>query len=1032
LPCTIPFVVLEPDVVGLQQLLARHGFDGIALVVEAEQHRTAAHPFDEPQVADDTGERDGAAPVDRRSRPHRSFATSQTSSIAVHALLITDLVDSTRLAESLGDVRMAAASAAHDRAARELLAAWNGREIDKSDGMLLLFERAADAVGFALAFHSALVDLHLPLQARAGIHFGEVALSANPSEAVARGAKPLEVRGISVARAARIMAVAQGGQTLLSAEALGESGADPELVRSHGHWMLKGIAEPVELFEVIAPGGTFQAPSDAAKAYRVVRRADGWTPVRDIAHSLPAERNEFVGREAALHDLVRILDRGTRLISIVGIGGTGKTRIAVRFARSCLGEFSGGGWFCDLSNARSLDGVHFGVAQGLGVQLRAADPTRQIAEAIAARGDCLVVLDNFEQVAQLAEPTLGQWLDRAPLARFIVTTRIVLGLAGETVFDLPPLNDAEAAQLLMLRARAAQRAFAPEAADRDAVAALARRLDGLPLAIELAAARMRVIPPRQLLQRVGRRFELLSSRGGRPDRQATLRATLDWSWDLLDDAERAALAQLAVFRGSFDLAAAEAVLALPADKPAVDVLGSLIDKSLVRALEGDRFGMLETVRDYAALQLAALPATTADPVGLRERHWHHFAGLDERTAVSARCADLENLVAACRTASAAPAPAAAVRCLVNAWAALRLTGPFRAAVDLAGDVAVLPGLGGPDAALVHWVRGAALDMMGESDAARAQFRQGLDRIDAIVPSEAGIRLRLALGSQLTFEADPAEAQAQLEHAERDAAALGEEPLRATALNMLGRLMDHQARVDEARRRYLQALDIARATGDRHLEGGLLGNLGGLHYDLGELDAARTHYESSLAIAEEVGDRLYQGNACSNLGLLLLDQGRPDEARTRLEQAQALARGAGNARLEYTVACNLGILLAGQGQLPEAERHFAGAVTAAMRAADRRAEGQFRGHLAVALARQGRLTEAREAVERGEYALGALADRLSLALLGCDRAEVEWLAGEANAARQSHALAAATADELACGDDSELRRRLQRVAALFAG
>ena len=946
----------------------------------------------------------------------------------MHALLLTDVVDSTSIAETLGDAAMDAAWTAHDRAARELLACWSGREIDKSDGMLLLFDRAADALGYALALHRALAEAGLPLRVRAGIHCGEVLLHVNPAETVARGAKPLEVMGKVVAVAARIMRVAHGGQTLLSADALAACGDAVPQARSHGYWKLKGVDDPLELFEVIAPGGAFRPPEDVEKAYRVVRRRDNWLPAREIAHRLPAERDAFVGRRSALHDLMRLLDGGTRLVSIVGTGGVGKTRLATRLACSSLGEYPGGAWFCELATARSLDGLHFAVAQGLALQLGASEPGAQISEAIAGRGDCLVILDNFEQLAHLAPQTLGRWLDSAPEARFVVTTRVVLGLPGETIFDLPPLDAPDATELFLLRAHAAQHGFAPGPADREAVASLALRLDGLPLAIELAAARVRVMSPQALLQRMNRRFELLASYAGRPDRQATLRAALEWSWELLDEVERAVLAQLSVFRGSFDMAAIEAVVALPTGRAAIDLVGSLLDKSLVRRVEGYRFALLESVHDYAVLQLAAL--APADPAQLRARHWRHFAALTEQDAASARCADLDNLIHACRTACAAGEAAAAARCLVNAWAALRLIGPFRAGVDLAREVAAMAGLGGGDAALVHWVWGAALDMQGESGAARAQFHLGLACVGDDWPSEAATRLHLALGAQLTLEGDPAAAQAELEHAERGARALGHASLQANALNALGRLMDHQARVAEARHLYQQALEIARATGDRHLEGGLLGNLGGLHFDLGEVDAARSHYERSLEIAEEMGDRRWQGSACSNLGLLLLDQGRPIEARARLEQAGELARSAGNVRLGYTVACNLGILLAEEGRHAEAERHLADAAAAAARAADRRSEGQFRGYLAVALARQGRLAEARTAVELGAQALGALSDRLSLALLGCDRAEVEWLAGNAPAAREAHAFATGVADKLACGDESELRRRLQHVAALI--
>lgn len=953
----------------------------------------------------------------------------------VHAVLLTDVVDSTRIAEAMGDEAMAAVWTAHDRSARTLLCAWHGREIDKSDGMLLLFDSARDAVGFALEFHCALARDKLPIRARVGIHLGPVAVTANAPDDVARGAKPWEVSGIVVAIAARIMSTALGGQTLLSVEARRASGVDAPCAKSHGHWRLKGVAEPVELFEAISPAGTFQSPADTAKAYRVVLRRDSWIPAREIPHSVPAARDDFIGRRAALHELARLLDDGARLISLLGIGGTGKTRLAAHFARTSLGEFPGGAWFSDLSAARGLDGVHLAMAQGLGLQLGRIESDAQIADAIASRGRCLVILDNFEQVARHAEQTLGVWLDRAPEARFLVTTREVLGIAGESVFALPPLDNSDAVELFLRRAKAAHQGFALSVADRAAVDQLAMTLDGLPLAIELAAARVRVMPPKVLLQRMNRRFDLLVSRGGRPDRQATLRATLDWSWDLLDATERSTFSQLAVFQGSFGIDAVEAIVQLPQTKASINLLGSLVDKSLVRQVDGYRFSLLESVRDYAELRRNSENVDEGDADGmseLRSRHWHHFAQLSEQAAVAQRCADLDNLLGACRAACEAGDAASASRCLVNVWAALRLTGPYSAAVDLAMRVAGMTGLHASEAGLVHWVWGTALDMLGEVDPAREHFRLGLERTAPAEPCEAAVRLLLALGGQLTLQGEPIEARAHLERALEHAIELRHDWLRANALNALGRLLDHQAKVAEARRLYEEALGLARAMGDRHMEGGLLGNLGGLHHDLGDLEAARRHYEQALDVAESVGDRRWQGNACSNLGLLLLEQGHHAEAHERLDQARGLARGAGNVRLEYTVACNLGILLTAEGRLAEAERHMSDAVDAAVRAADRRSEGQFRGYLSVTLARQGRLDEARAALDLGEQALRSLSDSLSLALLTCDRAEVELLAGRQAAAQQAHALAVSVADHLACGADSELQRRIRAVAILIAG
>jgi len=223
--------------------------------------------------------------------------------------------------------------------------------------MLLLFDSAADAVGYALAYQQALAMLQTPLKARAGLHLGPVTLRANNPTDIARGAKPLEVDGAAKATAARVMSVAMGGQTLLSASA---RHALPELglrVQSHGHWRLKGLAEPVELFEVAGDDAPFTPPADTDKAYRVVWQGEMWLPAREIRHSLPAERDGFVGRAEALTDLERRMEAGARLVSVLGMGGSGKTRLSIRFGWTWLGDFPGGVWFCDLSQARSLGGI---------------------------------------------------------------------------------------------------------------------------------------------------------------------------------------------------------------------------------------------------------------------------------------------------------------------------------------------------------------------------------------------------------------------------------------------------------------------------------------------------------------------------------------------------------------------------------------------------------------------------------------------------------------------------------------------------
>ncbi len=263
----------------------------------------------------------------------------------VHALLLTDIVGSTELAATLGNKAAAALSAAHDRIARDLLQVWRGREIDKTDGMLMLFESADAAAGYALAYHRALAALDLRLKARAGLHVGAVTLRANPPADVARGAKPVEVEGIANPIAARVMSLSLGGQTLMTAEARDALGPTDLCVQSHGHWRMKGVAEPAELFEIGDASAPFRPPPDGAKVYRVVREGERWLPLREIRHSLPAERDAFVGRSEPLAELARRFDSGARLVSVLGIGGAGKTRFATHFAWTWLGDFPGGLWF---------------------------------------------------------------------------------------------------------------------------------------------------------------------------------------------------------------------------------------------------------------------------------------------------------------------------------------------------------------------------------------------------------------------------------------------------------------------------------------------------------------------------------------------------------------------------------------------------------------------------------------------------------------------------------------------------------------
>jgi predicted ATPase/class 3 adenylate cyclase/predicted negative regulator of RcsB-dependent stress response len=960
------------------------------------------------------------------------------------ALLLTDLVDSAALAARLGDAEMSALWARHDRAARALLPAWRGREIDKSDGFLLLFDEARDAVGFAVAYHRLLAaeeallrsrhGPELSFRARAGLHVGQMRMRETPAEDVARGAKPVEVDGIGKPLAARVMSTARGGQTLITTAARDALGATEWRLVSHGFWRVKGLPVPLELHEVGDDAAPFVPPPDADKIWRVVRQGEVWVPLRQTRHTLPAERDAFVGRRGALQDMARHFDGGARLVSLLGIGGGGKTRLAQRFGWNWLGDFPGGVWFCDLSSATTLEGLLGAVAAGLDVPLGTDDPVAQLGHAIAGRGECLVVLDNFEQLSRHAEATLGRWLGRAAAARFLVTSREVLGLAGETTVVLPPMPVDEATRLFVRRAQAARSDFAPAGEELAAIEPLVRLLDGLPLAVELAAARVRTLSPRALLARMSERLRVLAGSGHRVDRQATLRATFDWSWDLLTDADRWGLAQLAVFEGGVSLDAAESVLDLDAVAHApwvVDVLQSLVDKSFVRSL-GERFELLGTVQEYAHQHLrGAGRLAGGGPQALlaaEQRHGTWYAQLADSGSAESAPTELDNLAAACRRAAERGDATVAISALEGAWSVLALRGPFSAGVALATAVLEMLPPQTPARARAEWVLGQALSLTGRRAEAQQRVEEALRRSREATggdPRDAATacRLRVALATLLARQSQVDEALSELALAIESAARLGDAALQCAALNGRGALRFEHGQLDAAAQDWQRALELAESSGLARWQGSLLGNLANLHASHGDLASALVSFERGLAITRQLGDRKSEGNTLANLCLLHHVQGQAEQALSSGDAALALARDLGHPRLRAVVACNLGLVLAGAGDPAAACGRFDEALEQARLIGDSRLQGQVLGYRGLARARLGRIEEAGADLDEGECLLEAAADPLSLALLHCCRGEAAVLSGNADAARRCRDRAESVASAQAAGPSSELGQAL---------
>lgn len=778
---------------------------------------------------------------------------------ASRVLVMTDVVDSTLTTTRLGDARAAQLWVAHDRMARDLLATWRGREIDKSDGFLLLFDVVDDAIGYALAYQRALAGLQPPLQARAAVHRGTVLVRETPPHDVARGAKPLEVDGAAKPTAARIMALARAGQTLVSAPARSALPAGHTVrVLSHGHWRFKGIDEPVELFEAGADDARFAPPPDGPKGWRVVRRGDLWLPARDVPLTLPAERDRFIDREANLRDLAERFARGARMVSVLGPGGTGKTRFALRFGWTWLGDFEGGVWFCDLNAVRHVDGIVHAMAQGLKLELTGADPGRQLIDAIAGRGECLIIVDNFEQVVAHAEATVGRWMERAAEARFIVTTRERLRIVGEDTLELPALGAADAATLLRERAASAGSArFTPQ--DEAAVPELVALLDGLPLALELAASRMRVLPPAGLLPRMGERFRMLASTRRGHDRQATLRATLDWSWDLLTAAERSALAQASVFENGFTLEAAEAVIDLSAcgDAPWTgDVVQSLVDKSLLRKVGESRFDLLRNIRDYAAEQLPAQARASAATA--HARHFHEWLDRIRPAVINSDRGALQELDAEFENCRAA-------------WA-------FAVAHGQA-DALMRSSL-----TLLNFS-----DHRGRFEEVRALLRAAIDSRPAATEPRYEPLLSSGL-AHLEYRLDRyAEAQNIARRALVGARALRDLPTRLQCYKVLGACSIALGRHAQAARHLSRALRMSLASADAQGVASMLDNLALVEKGLGHYDESQRLSAQSLAEYRSLGDVAGEALCLNNLGALQMDLNKLDAATSNLNQALVLSQ-----------------------------------------------------------------------------------------------------------------------------------------------
>ena len=804
-------------------------------------------------------------------------------------LLFTDIEGSTEKWEQEPE-RMALALAQHDELLRSAVETHRGRVVKTTgDGIYAAFADATNCVDAAIAIQQSIADpaqmAGMQLFVRCGLHAGPALERDN------------DFFGNTANRAARIMGLAYGGQVLLSQavadRVIGKLSTETSL-RDLGDVRLKGIADAERVYQVEHPTLRREFPA---------LRSLATTP-----NNLPHQLTSFVGREREIAETGALLGR-TRLLTLLGMGGLGKTRLSLQIAGELLDTYRDGAWFVDLAPIREPSLVASETAKVLGVREEPGNPILRTLCAHLTRRRLLLILDNCEHLlepsAELASSILGSTRD----VRMIATSRAVLRVPGEQAYSVPPLpvpgrhdgldalSRSTAVRLFVERAQLHKPTFALDERDAPAVAELVARLEGIPLALELAAARVRAMSVADINGRLNDRFRLLTG-GSRTllPRQQTLRALVDWSYDLLDLRERTVLNRLSAFVGGFDLAAAEQVCGADPLKPpdVLDIVTALVDKSLIVADEcehGTRYRLLETLRDYAREKLEQ-----SDDFALTiARHClHYFAfakavqagmvGPEQPLWIERMEMDLDNVRSGIATA-------------------------------LAGGVEPFVAVKYAVAMMTFW------SMRGYATEGRNIVHAAL-KLPAVQASELAQGHALYVGAALAgSQSDDREAERMLEICLALRQSLGNPFDTAATLSTLSVARLRLGDTARAREGEVGALAIFRQLGCRIEESVVLLHLGEICAHTGEADEARRFLEQSLSIARELEYQETVADAERALALLTLDEGDLAGARDRLDRVLGVCQAAGDRRGVATTLWLLGEVDLATGDAASAQQRL---------------------------------------------------------------------------------------------------------------
>jgi predicted ATPase/class 3 adenylate cyclase len=817
--------------------------------------------------------------------------------------LFTDIEGSTALWEQDG-ARMSQALAAHDALARSAVESRHGTVVKMTgDGMHAAFDDALDALAATLDMQQVLADpaatCGVLLRVRCGLHAGVVEH------------RDKDYFGGPVNRAARIMRAAHGGQVLLSqavADCVREILPAAASLRDLGKVRLKDLSTPEHVYQVVHP--------DLRQDFPALRSLEA-TP-----NNLPQQATSFIGRDKESEELKRLLAR-TRLLTLTGSGGCGKTRLSLQVAADSLERFPDGAWLVELAPLADPGLVPQTVATVLGLMEEPGKPISQTLTEYLKDKRLLLLLDNCEHLLESCAQLTDTLVRQCPHVRLLASSREALGIGGEQTYRVPSLSlpdpkqahtpasvaPFEAAQLFTDRALLVRPDFEVTNQNASMLASICSRLDGIPLAIELAAARVRSLSVEEINRKLDQRFRLLTggSRTALP-RQQTLRSLIDWSYDLLHDPEKLTLQRLSVFAGGWTLEAAEQVCAGEGveGREALDLLTSLADKSLMVVEQNDghcRYRLLETVRQYARDRLLESGGGEA----VRDRHRDYFlalaeeaepylTGANQQTWLDRLETEHDNLRAALTWSSATGGDATSGLRLAGAlwwfWYARGYFGEGRG--WLSRLLAAAPS-GQAAAARAKALNGAGRLARQQSDypAAQALLNESLT-IQRKLGDWRGIALSLNnLGLMAWDQGDYPSARALYEESLAIRRKLGDRWGIAVSLNNLGGVAFDEGNYVAARALHEESLEIRRDLGDRRGIASSLGNLGNVAYAQGHYPVSWALFEESLSISREVGDRQGIGFSLGSLGNVAAAKGDNASARTFFRQSLAIRRELGD-------------------------------------------------------------------------------------------------------------------------------------------